>query len=119
MCYYFDDIIKIEDFDFDNLLLDEKSYENIMIYNISYKTLISAKPLHIWLNKVDVFTRVYDRTRNLFLKNMMLFTIRIDILKVRKLVFCENQNLYLFLMLSYLLSQFLIKIKITTTLIYS
>ena len=47
MCYYFDDIIKIEDFDFDNLLLDEKSYENVMIYNISFKTLISAKPLHI------------------------------------------------------------------------
>ena len=23
-CYYFDDIIKIEDFDFDNILLDEK-----------------------------------------------------------------------------------------------
>ena len=26
-CYYFDDTIKIEDFDFDNILLDEKSYE--------------------------------------------------------------------------------------------
>ena len=24
-CYYFDDIIKIEDFDFGNILLDEKS----------------------------------------------------------------------------------------------
>ena len=24
-CYYFDEIIKIEDFDFDNILLDEKS----------------------------------------------------------------------------------------------
>ena len=24
-CYYFNDIIKIEDFDFDNILLDEKS----------------------------------------------------------------------------------------------
>ena len=34
-CYYFDDIIKIEDFDFDNILLDGKSYENILIYNIS------------------------------------------------------------------------------------
>ena len=25
-CYYFDDIIKIADFDFDNILLNEKSY---------------------------------------------------------------------------------------------
>ena len=42
-CYYFNDIIKIEDFDFDKILLDEKSYENILIYDISYKTLIGAK----------------------------------------------------------------------------
>ena len=46
-CYYFDDIIKIEDFDFDNVLFDEKSYENILIYGISYKTLIDPKPLRI------------------------------------------------------------------------
>ena len=26
-CYYFDDIIKIEDFHLDNILIDEKSYE--------------------------------------------------------------------------------------------
>ena len=25
-CYYFDDIIKLEDFNLDNILLDEKSY---------------------------------------------------------------------------------------------
>ena len=27
--YYFDDMIKIEDFIFGNILIDEKSYENI------------------------------------------------------------------------------------------
>ena len=37
-CYYFDDIIKLEDFDLDNILIDEKSYEDILIYGISYKT---------------------------------------------------------------------------------
>ena len=26
MCYYFDDITKIKDFNFDNTLIDEKSY---------------------------------------------------------------------------------------------
>ena len=35
MCCYFNDIIEIEDFDFDNILKDEKSYENILVYNIS------------------------------------------------------------------------------------
>ena len=29
MSYYLDDIIKIEDFDLDNIIIDEKSYENI------------------------------------------------------------------------------------------
>ena len=32
MCYYFDDIIKFEDFDFDIILLDKKSYENICTF---------------------------------------------------------------------------------------
>ena len=41
-CYYFDHIVKIEDFDFDNILLDEKLSENILIYDASYKTLIDA-----------------------------------------------------------------------------
>ena len=29
-CYYFDNIIKFEDFYFDNILIDEKSHENIL-----------------------------------------------------------------------------------------
>ena len=33
MCYYFDDIIKIAEFDFNNILIDEKSYENISVFN--------------------------------------------------------------------------------------
>ena len=42
--FIFDDINKFEDFDFDNILIEEKSYENISIYNISYKNLIGAEP---------------------------------------------------------------------------
>ena len=53
MCYYFDDIIKIKDFHFDNTLLDEKSYENILIYGLSYKNLFGTKPLRIMFDKVD------------------------------------------------------------------
>ena len=44
-CYYFNDIIKLEDFDLHNILIDKKSHENILIYDISYKTLIGPKPL--------------------------------------------------------------------------
>ena len=62
-CYYIDDIIKIEDFDFGNKLLDKKSYENILIFNISYKTVICAKPLRTRFNKVFCFIRVYNITR--------------------------------------------------------
>ena len=35
----FDNITKFEDFDFDNILIDEKSYEYISVYSL-YKTLI-------------------------------------------------------------------------------
>ena len=66
-CYYFDEIIKIEGFDFDNILLDERSYKNILIYGILCKNLIGAKPLRIMFNKVDEFIRVYDGTRYLVL----------------------------------------------------
>ena len=37
-CYYFDKIIKLEDFDLDDILINEKSRENIFISDISYKT---------------------------------------------------------------------------------
>ena len=48
---YFGNVIKIEDFDFDNILLDEKSCEKISIDDISYKILIGRKPLHIRFTK--------------------------------------------------------------------
>ena len=35
--------------------MDEKSYQNILVYNISYKTLIDAKPLRIRFDKIDEF----------------------------------------------------------------
>ena len=67
MCYYFNDIIKIEDFDLDNIFIDEKSYESILVYNISYKSLIDYKLLWITFDKIDGFFRVYDGTRYLVL----------------------------------------------------
>ena len=62
-CFYFDHIINIEGFDFDNILIDEKSYENGLVYKISFKSLIERKPLRIRFNNVHVFIRVYHGTR--------------------------------------------------------
>ena len=49
------------------ILLDEKSYENILVYNILYKTLIGAKPLRIRCDKSNGFIKAYDTTRYLVL----------------------------------------------------
>ena len=60
-------LFKIEDFDFGNILKDEKSYKNILVYVISYKTLFGSKPLHVRFDEVDGFITVYDRIRYLVL----------------------------------------------------
>ena len=36
--YYFDDVIKLEDFDLENILIDQKSHEIILTYDIPNKT---------------------------------------------------------------------------------
>ena len=51
--------IKLEDLDLDNILIGEKSKENILIYDISCKTLIDSKPLRIRFDKIDGFIRFY------------------------------------------------------------
>ena len=66
-CYYFDNKIKFEDFDLRNILIDKKTYENILVHNIWYKTLIGAKPLRIRFDKKDGFIRIHNRIRYLLL----------------------------------------------------
>ena len=43
----------------------KKSHGNILIYSISYKTLIWAKPLCIRFDKTGGFIRIYDGTTHL------------------------------------------------------
>ena len=84
-CYYFDYIIKLKDFDIDNVLIDEKSHENISIYDISYKTLIGSKSLRIRFDKINEFIRIYDGTIYLTLFGSEKYDAiydRIDILYV-------------------------------------
>ena len=66
-CCYFNNIMRVADIKFYKTLLEEKSYENILIYDISYKTFMSAKLVRIRFNKIDGFIKIYDGTRYLVL----------------------------------------------------
>ena len=61
--------MRVINIDFDNISLDEKSYktyENILIHNISYKTFM-GKLLRIWFKNIDRFIKIYDVIRYLIL----------------------------------------------------
>ena len=60
-------MIKIENFHLDNFLLDEKSYKNILIYEVLQKNFICAESLCIIFDKVNVFIRDYGETKYLVL----------------------------------------------------
>ena len=78
-------------FRWDNILLDEKLWktqENIFIYDISYKSFMGAKPLHIWLGDgiwylVLFGPRYYDVIYN---------RIRYLISEKRDITGCINHN---------------------------
>ena len=57
MCYYFDDIINGTKINFSNILLDKKLYENISVYNISYKT--PTGPNHCVLGSIKYINLLY------------------------------------------------------------
>ena len=72
-CYYFDDIIRFcdRDIDFSDILLDEKLYkeknEKKLIYDISFKASMGAKPLGISFKKIDGFIKIHDKISYLVL----------------------------------------------------
>ena len=59
--------MRVIDIGFINFLLDEKSYKNILIYNISYKRFVGEKPLHIWVDKIGGFVKINNGFRYLVL----------------------------------------------------
>ena len=84
-CFYFDDIMKVGDFDSGNILLDEKSCknsnENILIYDISYKFFMGAKPLRITFDKTDGSIKIMielDIQYHLVQKDMICVTTGIS-----------------------------------------
>ena len=103
MCYYFDDKIKLEDFDLDNILIDEKSHKNILIYGISYKTLIASNPFWIRFDKIDGIIRIYDGTRYLTLFDTKKYDAIYD--RIRYLINLKSSITYIF-------SHYFAKIKV-------
>ena len=94
MLLFFDDIIKIEGFDFDNILLDKELHVNILIYGISYKILIGTKPLRIRLDKVDWLNIVYDATGYLALFGSEKYDFIYNI--IRYLIKVKSASTYAF-----------------------
>ena len=73
-CYYFDDIINGTKISFSDILLNKKSYENISVYSISFKTPTSPKPLRIRFDKIDGFiTSLVGKIKHLVLFDYGLF----------------------------------------------
>ena len=69
----------------DNILKDEKSHENLLVYNISYKTLMGAKPMRIRFNKMDdviEFMLELDIWYYLEVKTTIHFTTGLDLVRV-------------------------------------
>ena len=53
--------MEVENIHSRDILLDKKSYENISIYDISYKTFMGEKPLRIWFDKIEEFIKIDNR----------------------------------------------------------
>ena len=52
--------ININDFDFKNIILDEKSDKDTFIYSTVYKIAYSIKSLYITFHKTNGFIKDYD-----------------------------------------------------------
>ena len=44
-----------------SVLIDRESYENVLIFDVTYKTLYHTKLLHIDFDKVDGHVRKYEK----------------------------------------------------------
>ena len=56
--YFFDDITNIKNFDPNNIKIDEKSYKNILIYNIGYVTIKNSK--YVKINSVNPLYLIFS-----------------------------------------------------------
>ena len=81
----------------------KKKHENILIYHVSYKTLIGSKPLRTTFDKIDGFIRIYDGTRYLTLFGSEKYDAICD--RIRYLISLKSGITYIF-------SHYFAKIKV-------
>ena len=62
--YFFDDIIKLKNFDSSNIKIDEESYKNILIYYIGYVTIKDSK--YIKINSVNPLYLIFNKVNGYF-----------------------------------------------------
>ena len=79
-CYYFDDIININDLDLENILIDKNSYEDILICCIqicvcSLCAFFSIKQMDILENMIELNVYHYF----ILMKSITNFLIELDI----------------------------------------
>ena len=63
--YFFDDIIKLKEFDPNNIKFDKKLYKNILIYYVTYVTIKDRK--YVKINTVNTYVKqCMDTLKKLF-----------------------------------------------------
>ena len=59
----FDHVINIENTDLDNALVDNRSQENTLIYDVAYKSTSGSKSLRSTFDKAGSCNKIFDRIR--------------------------------------------------------
>ena len=83
--------MRVKDINFSDILFNEKSYksyEDILIYAVSYKTFMGSKPC-IRFSEIDEFIRICDRIRYFLLFASQRYDVvynRIRYLIIKKVV---------------------------------
>ena len=73
--------MRVRDIDFSDIILDEKlykKYKNTLIYDISYKTFMGAKPLRIRFDKIHGFIKISDEIRYLVIYDYERYNVIYD-----------------------------------------
>ena len=61
--------------------MNKNKYENILIYDISFKTFMGRKSLRIRFNKINGFIKIYEGIRYLILYNYERYNAICDKMK--------------------------------------
>ena len=92
-CYYFDDVIDGTDINFSDILLDEKLYENISVYDILCWTsrgliiVLDDKIKYLILFDYGLFNKICDnKIKYLIIKKVVLQIVVITILEISELI---------------------------------